>query len=373
MDVSSAQVAEALLGFLRTKLASPSLDFDESPTLLGAGAEAQILGFSLTDPGGSTDLAGVPLVCRIERDADKAMQEMHRSVALHRVLSDEGFPSPRILGIGNQSDGMPAPFVVMEQLSGQSVETRVEQLTLLWLAALLVAAILGVGFLLWLGIFAVGLIVLLLLARRTAGLMAQLHAIPISSFTQHPGLGAQEMKFCDKLDQLRGYIRHMSAQELEAGLDWLYEHVPANDDTEVVCHGDFHGGNVLIDRQGITGMLDWSRSVIAPREFELAWTRIFNAFIFGPLPGSLLLRWLHIAYWQTHMTLIWAYLRLQAFWYSRSFAIDAQKYRFYIAYHALLMLAVGGDLCSGPIPQRRLRRYFSDATGVEIPMAEPKS
>ncbi len=327
MDVTGAQVAEALLGFLKTKLDSVSLDFAESPVFIGAGAEAQILAFSLTDPEGSTDWTGVPLVCRIERDTDKAMQDMHRSVALHNTLCDEGFPAPRVVGIGNQSDGMPAPFVVMAQLPGQSIETRVEQLTLLWLAALLVAVVLGVTLLLWLGIVAVGLLVLLLLARRTAGLMVQLRAIPISSITRHPGLSEEEMTFRGKLDQLRGYIRQMSAQELETGLDWLYEHVPANDNSEVMCHGDFHGGNVLIDRTGITGMLDWSRFVIAPREFELAWTGIFNAFIFGPLPGTLLLRWLHIAYWQSHMTLIWAYLRLQAFWYSRSVAIDGQARR----------------------------------------------
>ncbi len=369
--VVDADVAAPLLESLRRQLEAPALEYARPPEPIGQGGQARIMGFSLDDPEGQTSWGNLPLVCRIELDPASDLKEMRKSVALHRVLSAQGFPVPRIVANGSQADGMRAPFVVMEHLSGESVEVRVEQFTFLWAGMLVVAALFNLPLPLMLGLLGAGIVCIVMLARLTARLMQTLHAIPTATFINHPDLNADDMAFhsgrTKKLDELRHVIGESSAKELEPGLAWLYKHVPANDGHSVLCHGDFHGGNVLIDHRGNTGVLDWPRSVIAAREFELAWTLLIDSFIPDPPPEApAISRWMVSVYFAVHMTLIWMYLRIQEWWYRLGVPLDDEKYRFFTAYHALYMLAVGGAMASGSIPQRRLRRYFRSATGVVI-------
>ncbi len=370
-DIADATIAEPLIAALRRQLKAPALEYAEPPTPIGQGGQARIMAFSLADPEAQTHWGTVPLVCRIELDPAIDPGEMRRSAALHHILSDQGFPAPRIVAIGDQADGIGAPFTVMERLSGESVEVLVEQFTFLWAGTLVVAAIFNLSLQLWLVLFGGGAMGVFLLAWFTARLLRRLHAIPLTTLINHPDLNPAAMALHSgnkaKLDELYHAIAESSATELEPGLVWLYEHVPVDDGRNVLCHGDFHGGNVIIDFKGKTGILDWPRSVIAAREFDLAWTLLVDAFVPDLNPDAPALnRWIEAAYWSTRMCLIWAYLRIQEMWYRLAVPLDAEKYQFFIAYHALFMLALGGPMASGSIPQRRLRRYFKRATGINI-------
>lgn len=374
---ADASVAAPLLATLRRQLEAPALEYAEPPMTIGQGGEARIMAFSLTDPAAQSSWGNVPLVCRIELDPASDMGELRRTAALHRLLSDQGFPAPQILVVGDQTDDMRAPFIVMERLSGESVESRVEQFTFLWAGIMILAAVFDLTLPLWLALFGSGVLCIVLLAALTARLLLKLHAIPTATFINQPDLNARAIEFhsgkTTKLDELNYIIRESSATELEPGLAWLYQHVPDDHGDGVLCHGDFHGGNVIIDSRGISGVLDWPRAVIAAREFDLAWTLLMHAFIPDPNPHTpaAISRWIEPAYWTIHMTLIWIYLRIQELWYRLAVPLDANKYRFFTAYHALYMLAVGslavgGDVASGSIPQRRLRHYFKRATGIDI-------
>ena len=57
----------------------------------------------------------------------------------------------------------------------------------------------------------------------------------------------------------------------EAAGTWLAEHAPAGA-PGVVCHGDLHPFNLLIDTDGDVTVLDWSGGLLAPPAYDLAFT-----------------------------------------------------------------------------------------------------
>jgi aminoglycoside phosphotransferase (APT) family kinase protein len=63
---------------------------------------------------------------------------------------------------------------------------------------------------------------------------------------------------------------------LGRAVDWLLAHRPAGL-ADVICHGDMHPFNVLVDADGRATVLDWSAGVIAPREYDLAFTSLMLA------------------------------------------------------------------------------------------------
>ncbi|WP_224366419.1 phosphotransferase family protein [Hyalangium versicolor] len=58
--------------------------------------------------------------------------------------------------------------------------------------------------------------------------------------------------------EFRGWLdRHEAAHPaLEWGLRWLERHAPDTPEP-TLCHNDFRTGNIMVDAQGVTGILDW--------------------------------------------------------------------------------------------------------------------
>jgi aminoglycoside phosphotransferase (APT) family kinase protein len=89
-----------------------------------------------------------------------------------------------------------------------------------------------------------------LLAAQCGEILARIHSIPLDAI---PGLVAR-----DALDDLRSMIAAFddSAPGLELGLRWLRENRPRPCD-DVVLHGDFRLGNLVVSERGIEAVLDW--------------------------------------------------------------------------------------------------------------------
>ena len=57
---------------------------------------------------------------------------------------------------------------------------------------------------------------------------------------------------------------------MQFGLNWLMDHAP----TEAPCvllHGDFRTGNLLVDEQGLAGVLDWELTMLSQ---AIAWLNL---------------------------------------------------------------------------------------------------
>jgi aminoglycoside phosphotransferase (APT) family kinase protein len=56
----------------------------------------------------------------------------------------------------------------------------------------------------------------------------------------------------------------------------LQQHRPAGE-RDVICHGDLHPFNVLVDEAGTATVLDWSASMIAPADYDLGFSSLMLA------------------------------------------------------------------------------------------------
>ena len=71
---------------------------------------------------------------------------------------------------------------------------------------------------------------------------------------------------------------------LERAMAWLVEQQPSNGRARVICHGDLHPQNILMDGARVTGVIDWPNVVVADRECDVASTRV----ILGLVPVGLM-------------------------------------------------------------------------------------
>jgi aminoglycoside phosphotransferase (APT) family kinase protein len=81
---------------------------------------------------------------------------------------------------------------------------------------------------------------------------------------------------------LVGLLEHLAASaaaaersDLSAAAAWLIAHRPPPG-REVICHGDLHPFNVLVDGDEAI-VLDWSAAVIAPPEYDVGFTSLLLA------------------------------------------------------------------------------------------------
>jgi aminoglycoside phosphotransferase (APT) family kinase protein len=119
------------------------------------------------------------------------------------------------------------------------------------------------------------------LVRRLPHLLGQvlagLHALdpaPVLARLDASGVALPDMEAM--LDGFRTSAMQLNHDTLLAAGEWLAAHRP-DGSGDVMCHGDMHPFNVLVDDDGKPTVLDWSAAVIAPRGYDLAFTSLMLA------------------------------------------------------------------------------------------------
>ena len=87
------------------------------------------------------------------------------------------------------------------------------------------------------------------------------------------------MTFDDLLDQFGRRITARSIHGLGNALDWLTAHRPAETARPVICHGDFHPQNILMEDGAVTGVIDWPNTLVADPAYDVATTRIILGLV----------------------------------------------------------------------------------------------
>ncbi|MEM9739405.1 MAG: phosphotransferase family protein [Pseudomonadota bacterium] len=119
-----------------------------------------------------------------------------------------------------------------------------------------------------------------LLARQCGKALAGVHALKTE---QLPDLALSDG--LDQIDQYEDIYRSFDLPKpvFELAMAWLRAHTPKRR-SNVLVHGDFRLGNLMVDGGGLVGVLDWELAHFGDPREDLAWICI-NSWRFGN-PGN---------------------------------------------------------------------------------------
>ena len=220
------ELSRGLVPYLRHVLGAPALDLDGALEPLGGGFDTEIHAFRLqvAPPG----FAG-PLVLRLLRPHHDPAR-VTREQATQNALAAQGYPAPCVVLASLDPAPLGAAFLIMERAPGVPLLSRV------------------VG-----------------MAGVLVDTQARLHALD-------PGpLRGTLPDLDDYLDALGRRVEAASLGGVAPLLAWLRARRPPPGDV-VVCHGDFHPQNVMVDGAAVSGVLDWANAVLAEPAFDVAAT-----------------------------------------------------------------------------------------------------
>ena len=235
-----------LLDVLRTATSTPMLEFDGEPRRLTGGFWAELVAFRLRDsPAGWHG----ELVARVMPDPVIAGKES----AIQAEVAAQGFPTPRVHLVGGPDDGLGRAFMVMDLAGGAPMLDGLD----------------GAG----------AIAALPRLARRLPAAlgeaMAALHRLDVAPARARLANldGPAVVRIAAYLARARAIAASLGRDDLASAARWL-EANPPPAAPEVICHGDLHPFNVLVDAGGAVTVLDWSAALLAPGAYDVAFTSL---------------------------------------------------------------------------------------------------
>ena len=223
---------------------------------ISGGYYASIHGFEIDDaPPGWTG----PLVLRVMPSTASACKE----IVLQRTLAEVGFPTPAVL-LDGVDVALGGAFMVMQRARGAM------PLSGLSLNRISIAQVRQMR----------------LIPVQLADVALRLHGVERTVVVDAlAAAGADDrLGMANYLDLIRAAADE-DLPGFAALLDWFDTHLPTRR-SSVVCHGDLHPFNLLVDDGSIT-VLDWTNGNIAPREFDLGFTLAFLTCAPIEVPGAL--------------------------------------------------------------------------------------
>ena len=226
------ELARRFVAHLRTVLGEPRLELAGAPEVLTGGFDTEIVAVRLRS---APPPWMRPLVLRVLR-AHHIPGMVLREQAVHNALADAGYPAPRVLLATTDPAALGAAFLVMERVAG---------------VPLIEANPLGMH-------------------RVLLDAQLRLHDVDPAPVVRALG---PAIAFDGYLATLEERSLRATLTGLAPAVRWLRARRPPADVPPVICHGDLHPRNVLIDAGRLTGVLDWPNTVVAEPAFDVASTR----------------------------------------------------------------------------------------------------
>ena len=269
---TETEVAGRLLTHLRATLREPNLRYVEPPIRLIGGFDTMIFSFRL---GGAVEDWSGPLVLRLFRQQDDPARARWES-AVQTALVQLGYPAPRVLLTTTDTEAVGGAFIVMERLPGRMMLDDVfKPSRLLLLLPRILSEVPGT-------------------LAETQARLHELDPEPLLRALDEDDLPAtgvapagvsRRMATVDgQLEQLKRRIENARLEGLKPGLQWLLRHRPPEPEHRVICHGDFHPLNVLMQGEAVSGVIDWAMTTVADPAFDVGNTKLLLALAPLELP-----------------------------------------------------------------------------------------
>ena len=97
---------------------------------------------------------------------------------------------------------------------------------------------------------------------------ARFHGIPLDQLPPMRGLPAAEelLHYRTIMDSF-----HQPHAGFEYGFRWLEERLELAGERYALCHGDYRNGNIIVDAEGLAGVLDWESAHLGNPSSDLGW------------------------------------------------------------------------------------------------------
>lgn len=276
------------------------------PAPLPGGNETTILTFALALPP-EHPWAG-PKVVRIFHDVRHPLQ--HRiETAAHNLLSNLGYPVPHVFHVSDDPT-IGGPWIVMEHIGGSMLGSDAFQMPS--------------GMLRFPAIFKH-------LPTVLASLHLRLHEIDAAALRATLAATTDDAEYFTPRGQIaatRGWLP-TDRGELAEALSCMEARLPATVDP-VICHGDFHPLNVMMENGVVSGVLDWSKICFADRAYDVGGTLALLELTSLTLPPGVR----HVAEW-LKVRMSSAYLRQ---YQTANMVLDKQHVAYFYTLRALLEL-----------------------------------
>ena len=240
------ELCQRLLAVLRRVTDTPLLEFAGQPVRLHGGFWADLFAFRLK---GATDGWDRELVARVMPDAGLAAKE----TIIQAAVAAAGFPTPVVRASGGADAGLGRAYMVMDRADGSPLLGGLDRVPVAQVPRLLAS-----------------------IPETLAATMAELHALD-----PHPV--ADKLRGCDRAMTESEFVEGLEAaatvfhrSDLAGAARWFIDHPPP-EVPDVICHGDLHPFNLLVDDTGQVTVLDWSAALIGPRAYDVAFTSLMLA------------------------------------------------------------------------------------------------
>lgn len=234
----STTVAQTLADWATGHFGGP-VTVHGAPTTIGGGLDSYLHSIALHGAALPAEWHG-PLVVRLLPATDRDEQAA-REVAVQRWCAQRAFAVPTVVAVFAAGELFHLPTQVMQRVPGLPMLAAITKAP--WRAGRLVDLL--------------------------AATAHRLHGLPTDGW---PGPSQPTATVDQRLGLPRRAVESLGLPELSAALARAETVAPLAVGSErVVCHGDFHPLNVMVDGDAAT-VLDWTDATLGPREADVSRT-----------------------------------------------------------------------------------------------------